>query len=284
MPGRLNVANLQGLSPDFKVELVHDSTIEMEGDLRLQRQSYMPVPGGPDNEKPTNPKYGSLWMNTWTGRLEYWKGPAKGGWNYITPGGSSGAGGGGAEQEAPPVITNINEWESMAVADTPHLVQTSDGSQEPVTPVSITTQQGAKVALHLGEWSIGGISWPGNNQSRTWNRSPIDATVVGNFRKFGYIFSGQRLAATNVSGQSESCCDPYRYENMFGGTYTGDWNWIYGSAGQSQHQPYEITLNTFTNSSQATDNLTLRYQTDGSVNSGPGFYTHTAGFYLYKAN
>tara|TARA_B100000902_G_scaffold21576_1_gene25911 strand:+ start:1038 stop:1886 length:849 start_codon:yes stop_codon:yes gene_type:complete len=282
MPGRLNVANLQGLAPDFKVELVHDSTIEIEGDLRLQNQSYMPVPGGPDNEKPVNPKYGSLWMNTWTGRLEYWKGPAKGGWNYITPGGSGG-GGGGTTEEPAPVITSIDQWDTMAVIDTPHLVQASDGSQEPVTPVALQTQQGAKVALHLGDMSVGGTSWPGNNQSQQWNRT-IDATVVANFQKFGYIFSAQRLAVTGVSGQSEACCDPYRYENMFGSTFTGDWTWIYGAASASAHQPYEITLNTFTQSQTASNNLYLRHQTDGSVNSGPGFYTHTAGFYLYKAN
>ena len=130
---------------------------------------------------------------------------------------------------------------------------------------------------------VGGTSWPGNNQSQQWNRT-IDATVVANFQKFGYIFSGQRLAVTGVSGQSESCCDPYRYENMFGSTFTGDWTWIYGSASASAHQPYEITLNTFTQSQTASNNLYLRHQTDGSVNSGPGFYTHTAGFYLYKAN
>ena len=86
MAGDLKVANIQGLSPGFTVELDGDSVLEVEGDLRLQGLSYAPIPGGPDNEKPLNPKYGSTWMNTWTGKLEYWKGPGKGGWDYINPG------------------------------------------------------------------------------------------------------------------------------------------------------------------------------------------------------
>ncbi len=90
MAGDLKVANIQGLSPGFTVELDGDSVLEVEGDLRLQGQSYAPIPGGPDNEKPLNPKYGSTWMNTWTGKLEYWKGPGKGGWDYINPGTAAG--------------------------------------------------------------------------------------------------------------------------------------------------------------------------------------------------
>ena len=66
MPGRLNVADIQGKSPDFRVELEDDTLLEIHGDLRLNNQSYAPIPGGPDNERPSNPTYGSLWMNTWT--------------------------------------------------------------------------------------------------------------------------------------------------------------------------------------------------------------------------
>ena len=283
MPGRLNVADLQGKSPDFKIELEHDTILEVEGELRLNNQSYAPIPGGPDNEKPTNPKYGSLWMNTWTGQLEYWKGPGKGGWQYINPGGVSGNTGDGTVDETPqPVITSLAEWNSMAQSGVPHLVQTATGGQEVITPQSQTTQQGAKIVLPLGSLgSISGTSYPGTSANQTWNRT-LSTAFVETFQKFGYLFSGQRLAITGVAGNSESCCDPYRYESMFGGTYTGQWAEIRGDANSNAaHQPYEIQLNSFSNSTSATSNLVLRYQTDGSVNGGQGFYTHTPAGYLY---
>tara|TARA_E500000331_G_scaffold258414_1_gene249256 strand:- start:83 stop:934 length:852 start_codon:yes stop_codon:yes gene_type:complete len=282
MPGRLNVADLQGKSPDFKIELEHDTVLEVHGDLRLNNQSYAPIPGGPDNEKPNNPEYGSLWMNTWTGQLEYWKGPGKGGWDYINPG-SAGANTESGQEEAPqPVITNLSEWNSMAQADIPHLVQTSAGGQEMITPQQQTTQQGSKIVLPLGSLgSINGTSFPGNSANQTWNRT-LSTSFVETFQKFGYIFSGQRLAITGVTGQSESCCDPYRYESMFGSTYTGQWAEIRGSAqSNSSHNPYEIQMNSFSSSASASSNLILRYSTDGSVNGGQGFYTHTPSGYLY---
>ena len=282
MPGRLNVADLQGKSPDFKIELEHDTVLEVHGDLRLNNQSYAPIPGGPDNEKPNNPEYGSLWMNTWTGQLEYWKGPGKGGWDYINPG-SAGANTESGQEEAPqPVITNLSEWNSMAQADIPHLVQTSAGGQEMITPQQQTTQQGSKIVLPLGSLgSINGTNFPGNSANQTWNRT-LSTSFVETFQKFGYIFSGQRLAITGVTGQSESCCDPYRYESMFGSTYTGKWAEIRGSAqSNASHNPYEIQMNSFSSSASASSNLILRYSTDGSVNGGQGFYTHTPSGYLY---
>ncbi len=282
MPGRLNVADLQGKSPDFKIELEHDTVLEVHGDLRLNNQSYAPIPGGPDNEKPNNPEYGSLWMNTWTGQLEYWKGPGKGGWDYINPG-SAGANTESGQEEAPqPVITNLSEWNSMAQADIPHLVQTSAGGQEMITPQQQTTQQGSKIVLPLGSLgSINGTNFPGNSANQTWNRT-LSTSFVETFQKFGYIFSGQRLAITGVTGQSESCCDPYRYESMFGSTYTGQWAEIRGSAqSNASHNPYEIQMNSFSSSASASSNLILRYSTDGSVNGGQGFYTHTPSGYLY---
>lgn len=286
MAGDLKVANIQGLSPGFTVELDGDSVLEVEGDLRLQGQSYAPIPGGPDNEKPLNPKYGSTWMNTWTGKLEYWKGPGKGGWDYINPGtaGGAGAGGGGAEEEPPPpIITNAAEWTTLAQDNVPILMQTEQGGQETITPVMITTQNGSKMALNLG--SAGNISatwFPGNGyySGYTYGRS-ISNTVQQNFQKFGYIFSGQRIAVTSISGTSESCCDWYRYEYMFGSSYTPTWPNIYGNAGNSQHQPYETNLQSFSSATSASTSLTLRYRTDGSVNSGPGFYSHTPNIYLY---
>ena len=97
------------------------------------------------------------------------------------------------------------------------------------------------------------------------------------------LFSGQRLAIDGVLGQSESCCDPYRYESMFGSTYTSNWADIRGSAqSNSAHNPYEIQLNSFSSSQTASSNLILRYSTDGSVNGGQGFYTHSPSGYLYS--
>ena len=282
MPGRLNVADIQGKSPDFKVHLESDTLLEIHGDLRLNNQSYAPIPGGPDNEKPSNPLYGSLWMNTWTGQLEYWKGPGKGGWQYINPG-SAGANTESGQEAAPqPIITSLAEWNSMAQSGIPHLVQTALGGQEMVTPQTQQTQQGSKTVLPLGQMgSISGTNFPGNNSNQTWNRT-LNTTFVENFQKFGYIFSGQRLAIDGVLGQSESCCDPYRYESMFGSTYTGNWADIRGSAqSNSAHNPYEIQLNSFSSSQTASSNLILRYSTDGSVNGGQGFYTHSPSGYLY---
>ena len=70
---------------------------------------------------------------------------------------------------------------------------------------------------------------------------------------------------------------------MFGNTYTGNWADIRGSAqSNSSHNPYEIQLNSFSTSTTATSNLVLRYSTDGSVNGGQGFYTHTPSGYLYS--
>ena len=282
MPGRLNVADLQGKSPDFKIELEHDTVLEVHGDLRLNNQSYAPIPGGPDNEKPNNPEYGSLWMNTWTGQLEYWKGPGKGGWQYINPGSATANTESGQEEASQPIITSLAEWNSMAQADTPHLVQTATGGQEMITPQQQTTQNGSKIVFPLGSLgSISGTSFPGNNANQTWNRT-LNTTFVETFQKFGYLFSGKRLAITGVSGQSESCCDPYRYESMFGSTYTGKWAEIRGSAqSNASHNPYEIQMNSFSSSASASSNLILRYSTDGSVNGGQGFYTHTPSGYLY---
>ena len=281
MPGRLNVADIQGKSPDFKVQLEDDTLLEIHGDLRLNNQSYAPIPGGPDNERPSNPTYGSLWMNTWTGQLEYWKGPGKGGWQYINPGSATANTESGQEEASQPIITSLAEWNSMAQADTPHLVQTATGGQEMITPQQQTTQNGSKIVFPLGSLgSISGTSFPGNSANQTWNRT-LDTNFVETFQKFGYLFSGKRLAITSVSGQSESCCDPYRYESMFGSTYTGSWDQIRGAASSSTHQPYEITMNTFSNSTSASSNLVLRYSTDGSVNGGQGFYTHTPSGYMY---
>lgn len=286
MPGKINVANIQGLSPDFEVELDSDSTIEVHGDLRLQNQSYLPMPGGPDNEKPTNPKYGSTWMNTWTGQLEYWKGPGKGGWDYINPGtagGAGGAGGAAEEEEPPPVIANKAQWQSLAMPGTPILVQTSQGGQELVTPETYNSKNGSVTALNLGSLgTISGTWWPGNGYygGYTYGRS-VSSTVQQNFQKFGYIFSGEMISITGINGQSESCCDPYLYEYMFGSSFTPQWPDIRGSGTSGQYQPYEVRMANFSSSATASNSLTLRYRTDGSVNSGPGFYSHTPNAYLY---
>ena len=76
MTSEIKVAALQGNSPNFKINLANDSTLKLESDLRLQNQSYLPLPGGdPDQNvfaRPQDPVYGSVFMNTSTGRLEYW--------------------------------------------------------------------------------------------------------------------------------------------------------------------------------------------------------------------
>ena len=94
MTSEIKVAALQGNSPNFKINLANDSTLKMESDLRLQNQSYLPVPGGDPEAnvyaRPQDPVYGSLFMNTKTGKLEYWKHGGKGGWGYIVSAGAAG--------------------------------------------------------------------------------------------------------------------------------------------------------------------------------------------------
>ena len=94
MTSEIKVAALQGKSPNFKINLANDTTLKMESDLRLQNQSYLPVPGGDPEAnvfaRPQNPDYGSLFMNTRTGKLEYWKHGGKGGWGYIVSSGAAG--------------------------------------------------------------------------------------------------------------------------------------------------------------------------------------------------
>ena len=41
MPGRLNVADIQGKSPDFKVQLEDDTLLEINGELILNNQSFI---------------------------------------------------------------------------------------------------------------------------------------------------------------------------------------------------------------------------------------------------
>lgn len=94
MTSELRVAALQGNSPNFKINLANDSTLKMESDLRLQNQSYLPVPAGDPEAnvfaRPQDPVYGSIFMNTKTGKLEYWKHGGKGGWGYIISAGAAG--------------------------------------------------------------------------------------------------------------------------------------------------------------------------------------------------
>ena len=40
--------------------------------------------------RPQDPVYGSVFMNTRTGKLEYWKHGGKGGWGYIISGDADG--------------------------------------------------------------------------------------------------------------------------------------------------------------------------------------------------
>ena len=99
MTSELKVAALQGNSPNFKINLANDSTLKLESDLRLQNQSYLPLPGGDPEQnvfaRPQDPVYGSVFMNTRTGKLEYWKHGGKGGWGYIVSSAGDGEEGAG---------------------------------------------------------------------------------------------------------------------------------------------------------------------------------------------
>ena len=180
-------------------------------------------------------------------------------------------------------VNNATDWSTFAQGGVPiEILNQSSGAYDTVTPVTLQTQSGQRAALDLGSTYFGGTSWPGNGyySGYPFGRS-MSSSIAVNFQRYGHIFSGQKIAVTGVSGQSESCCDPYRYRELFGSTYTSAWPYIYGNASQSQYQPYETTLNTFSSSQSAGTYFYFDYRTDGSVNSGPGFYSHTAYFYLY---
>ena len=180
-------------------------------------------------------------------------------------------------------VNNATDWSNFAQGGVPiEILNQSTGFYDTVTPVALQTQSGQRAALHLGASYFGGTSWPGNGYYTPYSSGRyLSNNVIVNFRAYGHIFSGQKIAAAGVSGQSESCCDPYRYRDVFGSTYTTAWPYIYGNASQSQYQPYETTLNTFSSSLGAGSYFLFDYRTDGSVNGGPGFYGHTAQFYLY---
>ena len=181
-------------------------------------------------------------------------------------------------------VNNATDWSNFAQSGVPiEIFNQSSGTYNIITPVGLQTQSGQRAALHLGSSYFGGTYWPGNG----YYNSPfvfgkyMSSSVVTMFQRFGHVFSGQKIAATGVGGNSESCCDPYRYRDVFGSTYTSAWPYIYGNASQSQYQPYETTLNTFSSSQSAGTYFYFDYRTDYSVNGGPGFYSHTANFYLY---
>ena len=180
-------------------------------------------------------------------------------------------------------INNATDWSNFAQGGVPiEILNQSTGAYDVVTPVGLQTQNGYKIALSLGSTYFSGTYWPGNGYYSGFPFTRyLDYTVYNNFQKYGHIFSGQRVAATGVTGYGEPCCDPYRYAYVFGSQYTGLWPYIYGNANQSQYQPYETTLSTFSSSQGAGSYMQFFYRTDGSVNSGPGFYGHTAQFYLY---
>ena len=103
MASTIQVANLQGLpSATFRITLDTMTRLTIHGDLRLNNQSYLPLPNGDPSDRypsgsgpdarPQYPTYGSVFMNTRTGRLEYYKHGSLGGWEYILSGGEDGDG------------------------------------------------------------------------------------------------------------------------------------------------------------------------------------------------
>ena len=103
MASIVSVANLQGLpSAQFRITLDTMTRLTIHGDLRLNNQSYLPLPSGDPSDRypsgngpdarPGFPTYGSVFMNTRTGKLEYFKHGSIGGWEYMKQGGADGDG------------------------------------------------------------------------------------------------------------------------------------------------------------------------------------------------
>lgn len=71
---QLNVGTIRGNSPNFRVELDANSTLEMASELRINAQSYIPMPTGTTAQRPSPPEPGSTRYNTTISRLETWTG------------------------------------------------------------------------------------------------------------------------------------------------------------------------------------------------------------------
>lgn len=71
---QLNVGTVRGNSPNFEVSLDATSTLLMSSDLRVNNQSYVPIPSGSATTKPGAPDNGSIRYNTTTSRLEIYTG------------------------------------------------------------------------------------------------------------------------------------------------------------------------------------------------------------------
>lgn len=79
--GRLNVSVIRGLSPNFRVTLNEDSTLEMESDIRVNNQSYFPFSTGTTDQRPGDVSVGTLRYNTDYSRWEFFQGSL--GWKLL---------------------------------------------------------------------------------------------------------------------------------------------------------------------------------------------------------
>ena len=83
----LKVGSIQGNAPNFRVTLNSDSSIETEGDLNINNQSYIPFGGGASDARQDNCVQGTIRFNTDDNILEYFSGTT---WLKMEQGGGSG--------------------------------------------------------------------------------------------------------------------------------------------------------------------------------------------------
>ena len=71
---QLNVGTIQGNSPNFTVTIRDEGTLEMESDLRILGQTYIPLPAGTTSQRTGEAVTGSIRFNTDSNVLECWTG------------------------------------------------------------------------------------------------------------------------------------------------------------------------------------------------------------------
>lgn len=71
---QISVATIRGLSPNFRIDITEESTLEMGCDLNITVQKYIPFPSGTTAERPADPIYGSFRYNSTESRFEFYDG------------------------------------------------------------------------------------------------------------------------------------------------------------------------------------------------------------------
>tara|TARA_R100000030_G_scaffold54592_1_gene41101 strand:+ start:2713 stop:3312 length:600 start_codon:yes stop_codon:yes gene_type:complete len=175
----------------------------------------------------------------------------------------------GSQQPPFAQISTRSQWQQFAQNGVPiQLYNWQTGSYDIVTPQNSPR---GNISLYLGVENVEPTSWPGNNQNTYWNRT-MNSSVYQMMQRYGRNFWGGRLVWNGLQGQNESCCDPNWIAGGFGGFISegpemrGTWQTNYTSPIQS----------TPANSQQ----YQQRYRTDGSVNTGPGFYSQNVPMYF----